>query len=152
MFTMPRLEHITISAPNTDLNSLMGNFMRGSNQKIEWYEHGEAFFFTLDGRKVNQAKMKDIDWAKMQQEAHKFAEANADESEKNSVDRDEFIAIREMVHARPSSFVDRNGVWYQEDSMSDDMSKSVELYHSAWENALKNAQPDDTLTHWTISL
>lgn len=152
MFTMPRLEHITITRTDTNVESLMDGFVNGPDRKIEGYALGESVFFTTDGRKVSQAKMKDIDWTKMQQEAHLSAVKNADEANQNGPERENFLLAREKVHGRPSSFVDQSGQWQQEDSFNGSPHESVQLYNNAWETALKNAQPDDLLMHWIISL
>ncbi|KKU82269.1 MAG: hypothetical protein UY10_C0038G0002 [Microgenomates group bacterium GW2011_GWA2_47_8] len=152
MLTIPPLEHLTISAPSTDLEILMDKFSRGPNKRIDGYELGEDLLLTRDGGKTNQSKMKDIDWEKMHQEAHKLAIEDANEWGEHGAGRDQLISLREKVRSRPSSFLNRDGVWCQEDSMDEDMDKSLNLYQATWEEALKNAQPDDTITHWHISL
>jgi len=149
MYTMPQIRHITITTQDDNSQLLLDKLVEMNF--IDYYSVGEDIFYTLDGKLVNQAKFKDIDWKKMKEIAHEKAVKNADESKIVGNERDEFIAIREKVHFRPMSFTDKSGEYIDEDYFYEsNVSESLQKYQEFWEKIFAEMQPDDILTHWYI--
>jgi hypothetical protein len=133
-----------------DLKTKFFGYFGNSNNRLDSYEMGEEVFPIKSGEVTNQARKVDIDWIKMGEKAHEAAVWNAEQDRKNVIYRDAFISRREKVHMRPSSFIDKDGTWYQPDEMDDDLKKSLVLYQKAWEKALLEADPEDIITHWHV--
>lgn len=133
--------------PKTEFFGYFGN----PDSRLDSYDLGDEVFPLINNGLVNQAKKGDIDWERWRQKAHELAVWNAEQDRENQLGRTQLIAAREKVHSRPFSFIDRNGKWYQEDEMDEDVQKSVVLYQKEWERALLEASPDDVFTHWHFS-
>lgn len=142
-------DYVTSVYGFTDFDSKLNHFgyIGDPKSKISSYMTGEAIFIKLNGFKSTEAKKKEIDWKKMNQEAYEKAKKEAEGWSK--VDDNDLINVRQKVYMRPHILIDKNGQWFDEESMDNiDVHKSIETYQSTWEKCLNEAGPEDLFSHW----
>lgn len=135
----------------TEFNSQTKQFgyIGNPDARISSYAPGESVFITFNREKVFQEKKENIDWDKMSEEAYQKAKTEVEGW--NKINDTHLISIRHKVHMRPLVLINKNNLWYDEESFKDtnsDVHKSIELFQNEWNKSVKEANPDDVFTHW----